>query len=155
MTGSRDWLEPVVAAAVRLRDAAAARDAALAGPPPLALVGVGVATVDHERLAGQLAGNWVPVPRDPLLGAIARRLATKPGAGIRPVVLLLEPDTEGPLAATLARFGEGLAAVYVRPARPPVGRLAASGPLGPARLVPGPAYGPHGIALEPGATIDR
>jgi hypothetical protein len=70
-------------------------------------------------------------------------------------VQVLEPDTEGPLAAALARFGEGLAAIYVRPGRRAGGRFEAVGPFGPARLAPGPAWGPHVLALEPRATIER
>lgn len=155
MTQSREWLVPVLAAAVRLRDTATGRDPALTESPAAELVAIGMATVDLERSAGRLGGDWAPLPRDPLLGATARRLVVGPGAGISPAVLLLEPDTEGPLAAALARFGEGLAAVYVRPGRWPAGRFAATGPLGPARLVRGPAWGPHVVALEPGTTIDR
>jgi len=155
VTQSREWLVPVLAAAVRLRNAAAGRDPALAEPPAAELVAIGLATVDFERSAGRLGGDWAALPRDPLLGATARRLVATRGAGASPAVLLLEPDTEGPLAAALARFGEGLAAVYVRPGRAPTGRFAATGPLGPARLVRGPAWGPHVVALEPATTIDR
>jgi hypothetical protein len=89
--------------------------------------------------------------------------------------VLLEPDTEGRLAATLARFGEGVGAVYVTP-RPDHGagpdgapsadaaprasdapsaidaaRLGrpAAGPLGPGRLVLArPAWGPNIVVLD-------
>lgn len=155
MTAVADWLDDVVAAATRIRDAAARRNAALAGPPIAELVAVGLATVDLDRLSGRLGGEWLPVARDPLLGATTRRLAVGPGPGGDVAVLLLEPDTEGPLAAALARFGEGLAAIYVRPGGPTGGRIEATGPFGPARLVPGPAWGPHVVALEPRATIER
>jgi hypothetical protein len=155
MTAVADWLDDVVAAATRIRNAAARRNAALAGPPVAELVAVGLATVDLERLSDRLGGAWLPAVGDPLLGATTRRLAVGPGPGGDVAVLLLEPDMEGPLAAALARFGEGLAAVYVRPARPAGGRFEATGPFGPARLVPGSVWGPHVVALEPRATIER
>lgn len=155
MTAGVDWLDDVIAAGTRLRDEAVRRDAALVGPPVAKLVAVGLATVDLDRLVDRLGGEWLPVVRDPLLGATTRRLAAELESEGRPAVLILEPDTEGPLAAALARFGEGLAAIYVRPGRPAGGRFEATGPFGPARLAPGPAWGPHVLALEPRATIER
>ena len=81
---------------------------------------IGWATVELDRAERELSkalgpaqeiGPWAPATRDPLLGAAAR---VGPMLGDGPTLILLEPDTEGRLAATLARHGEGVAAVYVR-----------------------------------------
>ncbi len=124
--------------------------------PRARLMAIGASTVDWERAARSLGGPaaWDLLDRDPLLGATVHGAR---GAD-EPLMLLLEPDTEGPLAAGLARFGEGLAAIYLRPAHRPqltlsAGRTAPAGPLGPARLLPGPRWGPHVVVLEPRATI--
>ena len=126
------------------------------------LVALGWATVDLDRAAAAWPGlRWGEVPRDALVGA--RGLLGEPvpvgedstarRPGIR--LLLLEPDTEGRIAAALARHGEGPAALYVAlPAAVIAGarpRLAAlgvrlvrgAGPFGPemALSVP-PASGP-------------
>jgi hypothetical protein len=149
MTG--DARPPLLAAAEAIRANAAARDPWLLDLP---VVGVGWATVELERAARELAAiaTFSPAPRDVALGATARRspLGDRP----RPAVVLLEPDTEGLLAAALARFGEGVRAVYLGaldradvddtpnlgPSRP--------GPLGPARLVIGRRpWGPHALVL--------
>jgi len=157
MTAPPDWQLAIADAAAAILEAASRRIPWLAGPPAAELVAVGVSTVDWQRAARALGDeDWPSLPRDPLLGATVHRA---PSVG-EPIVLLLEPDTEGPVAATLARFGEGAAAVYVRSPSPhgPVpqgGRAARSGPFGPARLLPGPASGPHVVALLPGATIER
>ena len=81
------------------------------------LVAIGWATVEIERAERELetaigdGGSWAEAPRDALLGARAgvyRSIAAE-----RPLVVVLEPDTEGRLAASLARHGEGVAAAYV------------------------------------------
>jgi hypothetical protein len=130
----------LLAAAEAIRDAAAATEARLAG---LRVVGVGWATVDSDRAIGELnaslpvpgpgPGEWVAQERDALLGASVRRREPSPDAGV--ALLVLEPDTEGRLAAFLARFSEGVGAVY----------LSASG--GDAdRVVPvSPRWGPYAI----------
>jgi hypothetical protein len=103
------------------------------------IVGIGWATVDIERAEAQLGaafgerGAWAEAPRDALLGA--RAAVYQPEMAARPVAVVLEPDTEGRLAASLARHGEGVAAVYVT-ARP--GSVLASGFFGI------PAGGPLG-----------
>lgn len=79
------------------------------------LVAVGWATVDLERTLDDLGIEPGPVVDEPLLGARAHRIE----AGAI-TVLVLEPTTEGRLAAALARRGEGIGALYV----------AASGSLG-------------------------
>ena len=155
------WSE-LVAAAGAIQATAAAREPVVAG---MVLAGIGWATVEAERAIrelDQLLGTvgtvgtaaWEPVVRDELLGASAWIRA----APVNPPTMLvvLEPDTEGRLAASLARWGEGVLAVYVRPPaagdlEPParIGTSAGSGPLGPGRLVAGgPAWGPHVIVLN-------
>ncbi len=94
---------------------------ALAELPPIVLAGVGWATVELDRAESELA-EWLageaPDPADdaadPILGARARlRLADGlPGEEI----VLLEPSTEGRVAASLVRDGEGPCALYVHPA---------------------------------------
>ncbi len=113
------------------------------------LVAVGVATVDLERAAGALGGLAARLPDDELLGAAA-------GLTTAPRIVLLEPATEGRLAATLARAGEGPAALYLEIAAPRLAEVeerlrecggtttAGSGPHGPQHLVRGgPPWGPH------------
>ena len=131
--------------------------------PGARLVAIGWATIDLDRSAGpgSLARSGdVPhadLVRDDLLGARARRIGAMDGI----VVVLLEPDTEGRLAASLARFGEGLAAVWValdppsdgrteEPQRPGVGMSRpAQGPFGMERLVVGrPVWGPHLVVVS-------
>jgi hypothetical protein len=152
-----------------LRDADAIVERAwLAGTAPAAggtpvgaarptLVGVGWATVELDRAEAEVSAAlgltraaWRDARRDALLGASAR-IARPMRSG--PAVVLLEPDTEGRLAATLARAGEGVAVAYVAP--PPAPNAAtvlsrpAQTPLGTGRLVvAGRAWGPHLVMLE-------
>jgi hypothetical protein len=149
--GAAELEANLVAAAEAIRSASAARDPWLAELP---LAGIGWATVELDRAARELAGvgPFGTAPRDAVLGASARRSATKRGRS--PAIALLEPDTEGLLAAALARFGEGVLAVYLGPLdradiddTPRLGPPR-PGPLGPARLVIGrPAWGPHALVL--------
>jgi hypothetical protein len=139
-------------AADAVRAAAAARDARAAGLP---LAGIGWATVEHERaireLDALLAADrapgvdggpgpphrpWTAIGRDSVLGA--QGWVRDPGAeGERPALVVLEPDTEGRLAASLARFGEGVAVAYL-----------GDGPPGPGALARGgAAWGPHAVLL--------
>jgi hypothetical protein len=144
------------ATAEELRRAAVVRDPWLAGHRVAA---IGWATVELERAAEELtlafrrAGrgepDWAPAERETLLGATAW-LGDVDGAS----VVLLEPDTEGRLAAALARFGEGVAAIYLAPGAAATAanasRLGASagGPLGSGRVLLGrPAWGPHVLVL--------
>ena len=163
MTEGTAAFAALVAAAEAIRAQAAERDVRLGSAE---LVGIGWATVELERAARELGaelgldpGAWVPAPRDDLLGARAWSALAPVDGG--PAIVLLEPDTEGRLAATLVRFAEGVAAVYLRDrvagAPGPVvgspdvrGSAVARGALGPARVVPGgPAWGPHVLLLEP------
>lgn len=136
---------------------------------PFALAGVAWATVDLDRAADEL-GPWLLPDEaaggapahdlvEPHLGARARRhpTAALPGS----VIVLLEPTTEGRLAASLARDGEGPCALYVRPpggldawvaGAGRRGILVSSrrdGPFGPSVLVPGAAVaGPHLVIVD-------
>ncbi|MFO1538920.1 MAG: hypothetical protein ACKOTZ_00485 [Chloroflexota bacterium] len=104
------------------------RDGAPAAPP--VLLAIGWATVDLERSLAALgaAAEAGPEVAEPALGARARVVA----AGPVPLVVL-EPVTEGRLAAALARRGEGIAALWVAGDPGPAAR---SGALGrPARLL--------------------
>jgi hypothetical protein len=120
------------------------------GGVPLRVVGIGWATVELDRAATELSSTagydveWAEP--DALLGATAR-IGRATGAGS--VAVLLEPSTEGRLAAFLARHGEAPAVLYLAPRagrlEAAVARLAAAriwtrggnGPLGPAALVLG------------------
>jgi hypothetical protein len=155
---SRLSLTALLAAAEDVRASSAAHDPWLS---TLQLVGIGWATVELERAADELldaftdAGlpepDWQPAPRETLLGASAW---VTPADGARPAIVLLEPDTEGRLSATLARFGEGVAAVYLQRTGDQAtdsARLGRSspGPLGTSRMVlAGRTWGPHVIVFE-------
>jgi hypothetical protein len=124
------------------------------------------ATVDLERALADL-GHGSPdgaVFDDPLLGARVAIVSTG-GDGTR--IAIAEPATEGRLAATLARHGEGLVGRYVLS---PVGLgtvrvLAAAagvtisrpevGPFGSAVLVvTASVAGPHLILVDPQLLVD-
>ncbi len=138
---------------------------------PLVLVGVAWATVELDRAETELSPWLEPAGDepgdaiepggglDPHLGARVRSRATSdlPGGHL----VLAEPATEGRLAASLARDGEGPCAVYVRPVGGLEAWLAAArargatvsrigaGPFGRSVLVPGAAIaGPHVIVVE-------
>ncbi len=150
---------------MRARQEAVTAFLARLGVAPAEALAVGWATVDIERAATELApgDELVPLGDEALLGARAVRIA----AGVEPALVLLEPITEGRLAATLARHGEGPAAVWLVPGaaaarRPPLpsatpiptaapftASRAAGGPFGAERLVLGrPVNGPHVLVLE-------
>jgi hypothetical protein len=103
-------------------------------------VAIGWATVETERAERELAdafgaelAAFVDAPNDLILGA---RCRTSP---LRPVGILtiLEPATEGRLAETLARLGEGPAIVWFALAASHGDRSAtpSPGPFGPEWLV--------------------
>ena len=145
----------------------------IAGPDPsLTPIALGWATVDLDRaehtFRDALVGSTVAsedMPDDILLGARCRLIRTDvPGVAM---VLLLEPFTEGRLAATLARHGEGPAAIWLceDPARASVAIAAAAsvpvvrrsrsaqGPFGTeVLLLDGARAGPYRILVvaEPG-----
>jgi hypothetical protein len=115
-----------------------------------ALVAVGIATVDTERYAKDAGWTVAPLPSDLILGAFAARVAGEP-------LVLLEPNTEGRLVASLVRFAEGPCAIYVHPvgsslesvrsaisARGGTTTTVSAGPFGPEIALAGrPAWGPH------------
>ncbi len=103
-------------------------------------VAIGWATVETERAERELAEAFGPdlgpfgdAPNDIILGARCRTAAGGP-AGI---VALIEPATEGRLAETLARLGEGPAVVWFEVEIASGGGTPApsSGPFGPEWLV--------------------
>jgi hypothetical protein len=101
-------------------------------PDGARLVGVGWATVDLDRTVAGLPDPAAagPLTDEPALGARARVV----WMGLLALVLL-EPSTEGRLAAALARRGEGVACLYVQGADPASGgRTTALGV--PGRLLP-------------------
>jgi hypothetical protein len=125
-------------------------------------IAVGWATVELERAVAELADRLVPgtafrpAPDSVLLGArcLVGDLADPVDGATR--MVLLEPATEGRLAATLARHDEGWCASWVEatdadPAAAPT--RAQPGPFGPERLLAGGAMsGPHRLVVTP-ATI--
>jgi hypothetical protein len=124
------------------------------------IVGLGWATVELERAQRELervlgAGAWAGAPRDGLLGG--RSAVFRSVTSGRPDLVVLEPDTEGRLAGSLARHGEGLAAIYVtaRPGAvlpPRAFGIPAGGPLGHGRRLAGARVGdPSVIVLAEGA----
>ncbi len=133
---------------------------AVEGAVPFAL---GWATVESDRAErafaeafGPMAGPAVAAPADDLLGASCRIVAL--GVPDLPLVVLLEPDTEGRLAAILARYGEGPMAVWFKSAPPhaptlrpsrPVG-AAGHGPFGPQVLLSGAARGSYRFLVPAG-----
>ena len=111
------------------------------------LVGVGWATVDIERTARDLAAaDLDAVADDELLGARSWRTTSGPIS-----LVLLEPITEGRLAAALARRGEGIVALYLRSNEPIGGVLGRTALEVPGRLMPQThPWGPFVILVEAG-----
>ena len=123
------------------------------------IVALGWATVDLDAVRSRIEsdagfGAFDLAPRDDHLGA--RAAVHRPGdASGEPIEILLEPDTEGRIAASLARHGEGFAAIWFgQPSDAEVeapngfGPLA-DGPLGPARLLlGGPPWSLSVLLLE-------
>jgi hypothetical protein len=157
-------LEPVCGGELAPEDdAPPARTNGAGRTPPLRLAGLGWATVELDRAAEEL-GMWLgdergPVAPDPLLGAHTRLYDAGGLPGDR--VVLLEPSTEGRLAASLARDGEGPAALYLVAAGGLRAWLAAArargvavsarriGPLGSSVLIAGgPTSGPHLVIVD-------
>jgi hypothetical protein len=138
--------------------------------PGAELVAVIWATVDLERAEAELA-PWLepleqPQPPDadaalvdePHLGARGRVRTTRALPAGR--IALMEPVTEGAIAASLARDGEGPCGLYVRPATAPETAPASApdpgprprvGPFGPSvRVRMAAKAGPHLLLLAPG-----
>ena len=139
---------------------------------PLVLAGIAWSTVELDRAEADLepwldeadpAAGDGDAPADPHLGAHTRRRRTNalPGG----TLVLAEPNTEGRLAASLARDGEGPCALFLRPAAGLDAWVADArtrgvqvsarrvGPLGMAILLPGRIVaGPHLLIIEAPAT---
>jgi hypothetical protein len=122
------------------------------------------ATVDAERVLAGIGLPAVELEDDQLLGAAVRLVRPSDGAPIA----LLEPRTEGRIAATLAHAGEGPAGRYVvavdglasvlalAAASGVVLSPAEDGPFGRSVLVLAAAAGPHLVLVDrPAGTIDR
>jgi hypothetical protein len=131
---------------------------------PDRIVAAGWATVDLDRAAVELAhllapgARFEPSPSSILLGATCLVGRTDGAPAPAPVVVLLEPITEGRLAAALARHGEGWRATWTAPADdgPPTADRAPirPGPLGPERLdIDTPREGPFRLSVV-AATIE-
>jgi hypothetical protein len=143
--------------------------------PVLAMLGgrsvaLGWATVELDRAAielGALLGRppeaFVDTAPSSSLGARCRIAPDSLGPGV--ALVLLEPSTEGRLAASLARHGEGPMAVWLgvstlSDAEAILRRAAVAisapdrGPLGLERLLlDGPIHGPHRLVVELTGTI--
>jgi hypothetical protein len=129
------------------------------GEAPVACVGVGVATVDTERFAAQRGWRTAGLVPDRVLGASASVVVGGTAGDLRFVVL--EPSTEGRVAASLARWGEVPVALYLRAAAglEAARRRAVSsglrvssnamGPFGRSFAMSGDAaWGPHVVIVE-------
>ena len=131
-----------------------------AGRLKLRVVALGWATVDTARASTELAefGPFRPARDDPILGA-----SCAVGGSMDICLTILEPVTEGRLAATLARHDEGPAVLWLsghpRADGPAAIRLSTAvlGPFGDERLLlGGPLGGPHILVLHaPPGTIER
>jgi hypothetical protein len=122
---------------------------------PDAIVARGWATVELGRAAIERLGDLAlgerfrAAERSAVLGATCLRGRSADGRGW---IVLLEPDTEGPLSAYLARHGEGWAATWHATMG---GARIRPGPCGPEALEPGgPRYGPFRLRAA-AATIGR
>jgi len=152
-------------------------------PDPVVLIGLGWCTVDLDRAeadlemwlgpapapsGGRAGGDGAASGDDPTrqpgppvdehLGAVAR---LREGAGLPGAwTVLLEPSTEGRVAASLARDGEGPCALYLRPAagldpwieaareRGVTVSARRDGPFGDQVLLASGPSGPHVIVTE-------
>ena len=147
--------------------AASAGDASEGDAPPneRRVLAVIWATVDRDRVLADLDVAAERLVEDPHLGASVTLVQPVDGDPIA----ILEPVTEGRLAATLARNGEGPAGEYVEAPLPleAIGGAAAAaglvvsrpadGPFGRSVIVlPGRPGGPFLVLVEPSAgTIRR
>jgi hypothetical protein len=120
-------------------------------------LGRGWATVDLDRAGMELRDllatdcAFEDAPRSEWLGARCR--VGRAVGRADSTLVLLEPDTEGRLAAFLARHGEGWAADYVVDDRGS-GRWR-PGPLGPEEPAPDQPTGDPILMLVTRRTIDR
>ncbi len=129
----------------------------IAGTP----VALGWATVELDRAVAELS-RALGIPAMRFAAAAdsvhlgARSLVAHAALSRDRSLVVLEPSTEGRLAATLARHDEGPVAVWM--IVPDMGTVRTSsersGPLGLERLVLGGAlHGPQRLLVRPAATI--
>ena len=105
---------------------------------------VGWATVDLERAVSELTRD-LALPADSFTEAVdsvtlgARGRVAPAAIDGETAVVILEPSTEGRLAAFLARHGEGPAAIWFLADGGAIGEVWVDrlGPFGPERLAPG------------------
>jgi hypothetical protein len=105
----------ILAAAEAFQRDVARDDPALRGARLTAIVWATVELDRAGRELGAILGAPLAAraaPRDDALGATVR-VARPFGPAPEPALLLAEPDTEGRLAALLARHGEGIVAIEV------------------------------------------
>jgi hypothetical protein len=158
--GGRLVFEPIDPSAAM--DGVAGGGVAIRATPAINLAGVGWATVDLDRAEAEL-DPWLGLTEagggrgEPHLGA-RTRTRQSPGLPGR-VLVMAEPVTEGRLAASLARDGEGPCALYLEPAEGLEAWLEAavlrgvglsairSGPLGSSVLLAGVPSGPHLVVV--------
>jgi hypothetical protein len=149
-----------------LRESATVEDAAASTGGHV--IGVGWATVELDRAILELsaglgiaADHFADATASVGLGATCLVARSVLAGGVS--LVLVEPNTEGRLAGTLARHGEGPVAVWLAidgradssPAlgtAPPTSR-ALAGPFGLERLILGPIHGPHLFLIERPGTI--
>jgi hypothetical protein len=128
------------------------------------VLAIGWATVDLDRAVADLALQLGTVPAAflPAADSVVLGARCRVGYGVLPgdrPLAIVEPRTEGRLAAFLARVGEGPAVTWSRapsPGKPDAHGPARPGPFGPERLVSGdPVHGPFSLLIvgQPG-TID-
>jgi hypothetical protein len=133
-------------------------------------IALGWATVDLDRMERSFGEAYpgsvtstAELGVDELLGARCRLV--RPGVAGVPALVLLEPSTEGRLAAGLARHGEGPMAIWLEspadaaaaPGLPsdasltPRRSVPAAGPFGTeVLLLDGPVHGPHRLEVLAG-----
>jgi hypothetical protein len=132
-------------------------EALASAPRQHRLIALGWATVDTDRAAAELAaelgltaGAFLPAADSIVLGARCRVVDGVLSGG--PRLAILEPVTEGLLAAALARHDEGPSVTWMQSSDTPGGRASAllrPGPFGPERLqLGGPPQGPFVLLIE-------
>jgi hypothetical protein len=128
---------------------------------PVRVLGLGWATVELERATRDLARRlpasapFGEAPADTLLGAaclVGAPVALAGGTADPVRIVLLEPSTEGRLAASLARRGEGPAVLWLVDDDGPQLPLSrpGDGPFGGERLVLGGAVDAPLVLVVPG-----
>ena len=130
--------------AARLIEAALAAGAGDGAAVRGRTLAVGWATVDTERAVATIASevHVAPAAFRPAPGSEALGARCLVASGVLPggcALVVLEPATEGLLAATLARHDEGPRVVWIAPEANAevVAALPLPGPFGPERLLPG------------------